>query len=444
MKTVLFFSKIADSRIAILISALFYASAIHYAHIEYLNPVWNYYGFTYRPIDIFDIFFIIVLVIFGGVFIPLRVKKPSSIILLLLFLVVYIPSIVITMGLDSERISLYGANLISLAFGFSLSCYVVKNDYKRQEIGQNNDFNLPKNLSNLFLVLWFLFCIILIYVYHSIMGFADLDSIYQQRELGVSSIILINYIKSYLSNVISPALIAIGLRKKQWGFIIVGTIGCIIVYMISAQRTVFLLPFTIIIFHFLLTRAIPVFKSSILFIVMFGTIVLLVTRTYKISDSSLFLGIYFVFRTLCLPGLCFSQYMDLFGFYGFTFWSHVTGLNLIIPTPSSYINDPLWPNLGYMIGDRIYNASTNNANANLFAGDGVAAAGFFGVIIISLVFAFWISFLDRVSKKWDKIFSILVIFPVALSLTNGHFFTTMISFGGLFWTIVFFVYKPKT
>jgi hypothetical protein len=29
------------------------------------------------------------------------------------------------------------------------------------------------------------------------------------------------------------------------------------------------------------------------------------------------------------------------------------------------------------------------------------------------------------------------VLPVAMTLTNGHFFTTLFSFGGVFWLVVF-------
>ena len=168
---------------------------------------------------------------------------------------------------------------------------------------------------------------------------------------------------------------------------------------------------------------------------------LFVTISKDFGISSL-LSSLLVFRTLATPGIFFTQYYDTFSTYGFTYGSHIKGLNLIIPVPSAYISDPYWPQLGYIVGERIQGFPGNNANANLFAGDGIATAGFVGVLIISVILAIWLVLLDRASKGWSKNFAILVLFPIGIALTNGPLFTILLSFGGLFWVFIFYFYKP--
>jgi hypothetical protein len=140
---------------------------------------------------------------------------------------------------------------------------------------------------------------------------------------------------------------------------------------------------------------------------------------------------------LGLPGLTFSQYSDVFRVEGYTYWSHVKGFDLIVDAPRSLGADPAWPGLGYIVGDRLYFNPTNNVNANLFSGDGVAAAGVIGVLLIGTVVACWLVLLDRSAGRWHRGFAFLVTLPLGLSLTNGHFTTTLVSFGGLFWLLVF-------
>lgn len=214
-------------------------------------------------------------------------------------------------------------------------------------------------------------------------------------------------------------------------------------YMITAQRTVILLPVVIIAMHFLLRGRRWFFRSSAFALLFLSACVAASAFYYEESLVASFLSQFLVFRTLGLPGLTFSQYFDLFSVDGFTWWSHVRGLDFLVTVPWSFASDPLWPGLGYIIGDRVYDNVANNANANLFSGDGVAAAGAFGVLVIGMVLAGWLALLDRATRGWDRRFVILVMVPLGLSLTNGHFFTTMLSFGGLFWLLVFHYYKPR-
>jgi hypothetical protein len=65
-----------------------------------------------------------------------------------------------------------------------------------------------------------------------------------------------------------------------------------------------------------------------------------------------------------------------------------------------------------------------------------------GVLVIGLVFAIYLWLLDRASRAWDPHFVVLAVLPVAIAITNGHFFTTLLSFGGIFWLVVFAWARP--
>jgi len=162
---------------------------------------------------------------------------------------------------------------------------------------------------------------------------------------------------------------------------------------------------------------------------------------YLNNNFASFLSTYLVFRTLALPGLTFSQYSDVFSNHGFTLWSHVRGINIFIAPPDFFADHASWPGLGYIVGDIVYKNIENNVNANLFSSDGLAAAGSVGVLVIGIIFIVWLMLLDNITHAWDRIFVILVTLPLALSLTNGPFFTMMWSFGGILWLGVFYFFK---
>ena len=109
----------------------------------------------------------------------------------------------------------------------------------------------------------------------------------------------------------------------------------------------------------------------------------------------------------------------------------------MVAQPAAYLTDPSWPNLGYMVGDRVYGNSAVNANANLFAWDGLASAGALGVLVIGVIAAAWLRMFDLMSRSVNKEFVILVTLPLAMTLSNGSLFTVLLSFGGLFWLAIF-------
>jgi hypothetical protein len=432
-------SDLAKSRGVLLAASLVYAWAIHYAHVEYLDPVWDYYGFTYWPPDLLDSLLIGGLVLLGGAVLPAVLARPSSIVLLLLFLVVYVPTIVITLCLDTDAVETYGQGLIVFGAAFAVACLGARARERRRPLE-------PREPDDRFMLVvlaaWAASAVVLVYAYGSMMRFVNLDSIYDQREAGRSTSLAMGYVQTYFSNVLSPALMAFGLLKSRWLLVVLGAIGCVIMFMINAQRTVFVLPFLIVGLHVVLSSRYTALRTSSFALLLLSGVTVLIAATYEDSLVATFFGIYLVYRTLCIPGLTYSQYYDLFSRDGFTWWSHVKGLNLLIPAPASYVNDSAWPNLGFVVGDRIYRSFDMNANANLFVGDGVAAAGALGVAVIGCAFAACLYWLDRSARGWDSRFTLLVLAPLAVTLTNGQLFTALLSFGGAFWMLTFYLYKP--
>ena len=432
---------ISPSRIATVVASCLYAYALHYAHVVYLNPTWEYYGFTYRDASAIDVSLMVVFVLVGALAVPSKLVRPSSIIVLLLFAVVYVPAMVFTLTLDVDRLERYGPSLVALSVTFVLVCMGARCRF-RASSGPNK---VPGDMFTLIMLgLWIVCCAILVANYSYVMRFVSESDLYQQREAGAATSLYMGYVQTYFSTVFSPALIALGLVKRQFMPFVIGTVGCLVMYSITAQRTVILTPAAMVAVNFALTTKCTVLRSSAWLLIVLAIASALVAAYSFNNAIALLLAAFLVFRTLGLPGLTFSQYHDVFGDAGYTWWSHVRGFDVILPAPLSFASDTIWPNLGRIIGDRVYHDAANNVNANLFSGDGVAAAGAFGVLLIGLVLTIWLVVLDRVSKGWDQRFALLVMFPVAVTLTNGHFFTMLLSFGGLFWSLTFYLYKPGT
>lgn len=426
------------ARLALLIASWLYASAFHFAYVNYVVLDWSYWGFSYRPLEAREYLLVASLVTFGAAIMPTMVTRASSIVLLLIYQMVYIPAIMVTLSLDTDRIEKYGAALASLALAFAAACIAarrpLKTDPTREWISGSSVLGL-----NLFG--WLICSITLMLSYWSIISFANLDDVYQQRALGAATGPLIGYMQTYLQNVFSPALIAIGLVRKRPWLVILGFVGCLLVYGITAQRTAFLLPFAIMGTYWLLRRKSPLFHTTAVPTVVVAGTMFLSAYFYKKSGVAALICLYLTGRTIAVPGLTFSQYYDVFGPNDLTWWSHIKGFSSLISAPASFSGDPLWPQLGLLIGAHVYKNPAVNVNANLYSSDGLAAAGSLGVVVVGLAFAIWLRLLDRASVGWDRTFVILAVLPVGLALTNAPFATVLLSFGGLFWLILFLVHK---
>jgi hypothetical protein len=343
--------------------------------------------------------------------------------------------------LAADAVERHGLVLVTLAFGFAIICAGARQPYD----GPAYTIGLPtKTFSYAVLAAWLICLAVLVYAYASIMTFVGFDEIYEQRAIGGRATTpVMGYVQTYFSNVLSPALIALGLTRRRLSLVGLGTLGCVVMFMISAQRTVLLLPAAIVALYLMLRSESRFARTMVLPLLLLAIAVFIAAMFYEESLVAFFLAQYLNFRTLGIPGLSVSQYYDLFNSHGFTWWSHVKGFDLLISPPRSFADDAWWPQLGLIVGDRVYDAGVaHNANANLFAGDGLAAAGILGLMVISVVCSVWLSLIDRASRGWNPAFATLVVLPVGISLTNGHLFTVLLSFGGLFWILAFHFFKP--
>ena len=429
---------ISIDRLGIMLATAVYSYSIFYAYVVYQNPNWEYMGFSFRAPSALEVIALALLLGITALGLPKRLESPSSLILMLLYVVVYVPGLVITFCVDGDRLERYlpFASALSLVF-FASS---LMSTYSRRTRSMHVVYP-SKTFVMSMLLIWFLMCFFLVVQYAEVMAIVAFVNVYEQRALGASTGPIMAYIQTYFSSVISPALLAVGLAYRHRMCFAIGVAGCLLMYAINAQKTMLFLPLAMIALHVQMNIWGGILRATWIPVSVFSAITWLAASYWEESVVAGALALFFVNRTIAVPGLTLTQYYEQFSSEGFTFWSHVKGLDLIIPAPQSYAIDPLWPGLGYMLGDRLFGNRDFNMNANLFSGDGIAAAGAIGVLVIGVVFMVFLWILDRVTARWDARFVLLAILPVALALTNGHFFTTLLSFGGLFWLTAFWLMR---
>jgi hypothetical protein len=433
------FNALVD-RLLIVGATYAYALSIFISYKLYLFPLWGYFGFVYSEPQNRDFFFAFIMLTVASASLPRTFLRPSSVILFFMYAVVFVPTIVVTLCLSADTLVTHWRILLSLTFAFVM-CSLTS---RLQTTTRSHNIGYPGHrMVNSFLILWLLIAILNIAVYHSVMGFAGIETAYEQREAGASKNALTAYSQTLFSSVINPTIFVLGLVYRKKIYVWIGILGSLLIYSISAQKTILLLPMVIYAFYkFLSVKSIRL-KTPAAPLALLAVLTLVASMTYEENELIWLFAALFVFRTIAVPGLTYSQYHEFFFANGYTFWSHVKGFSSFVPTPSIYANDPLWPGLGYMIGEFAYGRSDLNANANLFSGDGVAAAGWAGVLIIGLLFSIWLKALDLVATKWSPKFVALGVMPLAISFTNGHFFTNLLSFGGLAWLFILLFFRPQ-
>ena len=428
-----------SSPVLLFLSSIAYAAALAYCLAAYAAVEFPEYGFSFGEVSVLDAWVLCIVLVAWAAVLPRRIQRPSSLFLILIYLFVCVPAAVAMVGLEGLSDSFYYPLLFSLGFGFTVACLVVSSFPWRGVPRKDVTQLLP------FLFLAWVACLaVLLASFGSVMSFSGLDDIYAQRDQGKAGNLFEGYVQTYFGYAFSPALLAFGLVRKKYLLIIAGIVGSVVLYMITAEKGAFMLPFFMISIFLAMSLNARLFLTPSFIALGFSALLFFATLFHSDSAIASFVAWYLGIRSLLVPGVYLTHYSNYFGDHGYTLATHITGVNLLIDTPIGFSSHPRWPSIGHMVGEDYLNFPGLNANANFIAWDGVASFGLFGAFVSLPLFAIFLVVLDKCSQGIDKRLLLLLLLPLALMLTNGSLFTGFASFGGLFWILVLgFLFRPQ-
>lgn len=426
------YPRLHESRWALFLASVTYAAAVLVCLTDFASVNWEEYGYSFGGISPLEGLLLLTALGIWSLVVPATMHSASSIILIIVYFAVCIPGLVVPLGLERGAQGAFIGAAIWLAVSFAACCIFVRGLEPGVTPGTRRVSGM---LVPLLLAGWLACVVWLVAEYRSIMTLVSLEAIYEQRAAGAATSRAIGYAQTYLGYVFSPALLVLGLVRRNWLLIALGFAGGIVLYSITAEKNAFSFPFVICAVSFLMTRKNEFFRSTA-FAVLSLSVVLF--PAVALSGSSLvasFVAWYVGVRSLLTPGLFIAQYSDFFGARGHTLWGHVTGVGLLVPRPPG-LPDDRWPSLGHIVGEQFVGRPNLNANANFVASDGIASFGEVGIAIVFTLLALYLVALDRAAGGLDRRFVVLLALPMGLTLTNVSFFTVVLSFGGLFWLLV--------
>ena len=407
---------------------------------NYISIVWAYLGMTFRPLEGWELALIVAQVALVAASLPTHLSRPSAIVVWMLFTFVFVPTVTLTPILGVHDSLHYLPLLLALTAIFVGMSVVSQWPLQRRVEGTGL---FRQEVDYVFLAVWGVASLILVIAFRNIMSLSALEDIYVQRALATDAASgLINYVQTYYTYVLTPAVLAIGMMKMKPLFIASGLAGFFLTYLIDAQKLSAIVP--VVMFAIWMAYR---HRRTLLALFTGGLAALTAICAGLTSHTpltELVINV-LIFRAIAVPGQVFTQYYDLFSERGYTWWSNTRGISLLVPPPPAFAGDPNWPALGRVVGNEYYGHLVTgvNANANAFAGEGVAAGGLIGLCVIGVVMMIWLRLVDVVSTRWSLPLVTLVMLPVALCLTNVHLTTVILSFGGGFWLLVLFVARPE-
>lgn len=402
--------------------AALYILAVHYAYVEYINPVFEYLRYDYLQFSLSELLITYFLSWIVIVFYK-NTAHPAQAIVGLLYILVYIPAqLIILFTVDKTY---YEIVLPQIALAASMAfLFVAARTYKepsRSRVVFRRFFTLDATMV-IFMVL--AICLVVFNDFDH-MRFVTFEQVYDLRAESVSAnkSKLAEYSQAFLAYFFTTYFYARGLVYKKWIYIGVGLIGSMAIYMAEAAKAIILLlPITY--------ALIVIWKDGrgFLWRVILSALLGVVVLVLVVPDEGVYRWVksIILLRVIGSDGWVLAKYMEYFDKNGFTYYSHIGPIQAIF---GGYLYGDY--SLGQLIG-MVYNGSPEyNHNASFWASDGFAAFGVLGIFIITPFVGVFFNLFNRLTYIFPTSFVIAWAAGFIIAFLNTPFTTALFSFGGL-------------
>jgi len=232
-----------------LLFVLLYASLLHWAYLALIVPEFSYLGYVHVDRDFSDLVVAYLFVALPLTFLPFRIDRPSRLVTSLLYLFVYIPSLIVTVLANDRPVSQLLLLFLSLLIGLLILALS----------GRITPLNVPSpKISPL--LWWFLLMMVGIGTFGFLISQFGLrtppspldpyDVRLEARLFGAPT----GYALRLAGNVIGPLIMTYALLSAQWHLFLLGTAVQILVYSFDGTKSTLLAPALLLGLRLLLLR----------------------------------------------------------------------------------------------------------------------------------------------------------------------------------------------
>lgn len=406
------------SRLGFLVGTVAYIGVLYVSYVYLISPTFGYLGAVYRPEGLRSLLVASTLALVPALWMPVRLRRPSQVIYVLLYLMVMIPTVLVgafTGTFSPLGLLMFGGVLVTV-FGLLRGVYEVPLVNVSKMVETSPGFWL------VFLAIGGVLYLVLFAKYGFSIQIPSLSEVYAQRAEFRRTVTGIGaYAFFWLAKAINPFLLAKGYLDRNVYLFAGGIAGQLLLFSMSGLRSV--------LFSFLLLGAILIalWEGGRYFGIwvvwgLFGLV-------GAVSILDLYIGFnllsgLFVRRLLVVPGLNTAFYFDFFSANPHVYLGHSI-LDWLVQYP--YESRP-----AMVIGNAYYGHLDTpiamSANANLWA-DGYANFGILGILFFTALLAgvFWIA--DSLSLGTStKLPALMLAYP-AYMLANTKLQTTLLTHG---------------
>jgi hypothetical protein len=400
-------------------AALAYVGTVHWSYATIIAPLYGYNGALYRPSPDGSLIFAFFVSLLPAFWLPVVVSRPSQVVLWILYVLAYVPSILVpyyVLGTGFEGI-------LPLTFAVALS-FALLSLMVRIPFGATYVPTRPmRSFENLVLGLAIALCAYIILAFGVNLDLPALANVYNVRTAFNQAAVATDvpfaaYAVDWSLYVANPLLMLLGLRSQRFGIFALGLAIEVLVYGTTGYKSALLSVTLVVPLLVLLSRQLrPAFGLSL---PTASVVLVLGSVTWDQVNNSILATSLFIHRVIALPGQLVADYYDFFSQHR-TFGLSQSILSFLGPPPFDLPPPTL-------IGAVYFKDPTENANGNLWA-DAFANFGIAGILAFTILLGLVLLVLDSAASGRDLRVTGALAGLMAIVLSNSALLTTILTHG---------------
>jgi hypothetical protein len=408
-----------------------YATLLHWTYENRISPAFSQNGLRYRDPDLGLYAVALILVIFVGCFLPLRLRKPSDFVVWVLYVMTCVPSILVTQY--AKVITPEASTELGLVIATSFLLIILLAD--RGPGVALPRLHVPAHIVWLALIL--ISAVVygyMLYVTGLSLRFMSLTGVQSTRYAFQDTITASGAALAYLigvqGNVINPLFMARGMYSRNWLMLVSGAVGQLLIFSVTGYKMMILsVPASLVIPLMFRRSNMPFGRRIIDGTVAVGLIALLADRIVGAVDYTLV----FIGRLALIPGVLTSAHVLVFSGKPKAEW----GYSFLAP----FVHYPYSTTPAMLVGAEFSGDPRVAANAS-FLGDGYANLGYAGIFIEAFVVVLLMWALDGAAKGLPMKATCIILLVPSIAMVNTSIFTSIIT-GGCAFAVLILMAIPR-
>lgn len=405
-----------------ILTTIVYIYLFRRVYIDYLYGYFGFYGYRLTNQSHISTLITDILLFIPVLYYKARYKI-SDVFSIIIYVMIYVPTLV-ALQYYYEDYSFIVPYQVLYAFAMILFFFASSNHISNERYRKNKH----SIKYNSFILLGLIAILGVFIVFRGNIRLVSFSDVYDLRwssgDTIADSIPFFGYLYMWMANTLSPLFVALGLLLNNKKYVILGFFMALLYYMTCGMKGTLVVPIIAYIFYKKLDNpdnmrlVYPVLVLPLIF-----AYVLLLLFPYEGALGMLISII--LMRTYGIASLLTPMYIDVFQTYPYTFYCHVGVINKIF---GLYPFDN--PSLGTAISEAYGGYDTESvSNSNFLVTDGIAAGGLVGLFVISVLFYFFLCYLNKLSNNYRFNFVISAMAGIIMAFSNVSIFTTILSCG---------------